>query len=48
MLKAPSIAIARYVMDGFVSAFGDHVRALRLSRGLSQEDVAHLAGNHVT
>ena len=35
-------------MDAFVTAFGAHVRALRLERGLSQEDVAHLAGIHVT
>ena len=35
-------------MDAFVAAFGAHVRALRLARGLSQEEVAHLAGLHVT
>ena len=35
-------------MDGFVSAFGDHVRSLRLARGLSQEEVARSAGIHVT
>jgi len=35
-------------MDAFVSAFGAHVRSLRLTRGLSQEEVAHLAGIHVT
>ena len=35
-------------MDAFVSAFGAHVRSLRLARGLSQEEVAHSAGIHVT
>ena len=35
-------------MDAFVSAFGAHVRALRLAREMCQEDVAHLAGIHVT
>ena len=35
-------------MDAFTSAFGAHVRSLRLGRGLSQEEVAHLAGLHVT
>ena len=35
-------------MDAFVAAFGAHVRALRLARGLSQEEVAHRAGLHVT
>ena len=35
-------------MDAFVTAFGAHVRSLRLARGSSQEDVAHLAGIHVT
>ena len=35
-------------MDAFVSAFGAHVRSLRMARGLSQEEVAHLAGIHLT
>ena len=35
-------------MDAFVSAFGAHVRSLRLAHGLSQEEVAHSAGIHVT
>ena len=35
-------------MDAYVSAFGAHIRTLRLERGLSQEEVAHLAGVHVT
>ena len=35
-------------MDAFTAAFGAHVRALRLAHGLSQEEVAHLAGIHVT
>ena len=35
-------------MDAIVAAFGAHIRSLRLERGLSQEDVAHLAGIHVT
>ena len=34
-------------MDSFTSAFGAHVRLLRLGRGMSQEEVAHLAGVHV-
>ncbi len=35
-------------MDAYVSAFGAHIRMLRLERGLSQEEVAHRAGVHVT
>ena len=35
-------------MDAFVTAFGAHIRSLRLERGLSQEEVAHSAGIHVT
>lgn len=35
-------------MDAFIAAFGAHVRSLRLARGLSQEEVAHVAGIHVT
>ena len=35
-------------MDAFVAAFGGHLRSLRLARGLSQEEVAHRAGLHVT
>ena len=34
-------------MDAFTAAFGSHVRSLRLSLGLSQEEVAHRAGFHV-
>jgi len=35
-------------MDAYVSAFGSHIRALRHERELSQEEVAHRAGLHVT
>ena len=35
-------------MDSFTSAFGAHIRSLRLGLGMSQEEVAHLAGLHVT
>ena len=35
-------------MDAFVVAFGAHIRALRVEQGLSQEEVAHRAGLHVT
>jgi len=35
-------------MDDFAVAFGAHIRALRLSQRLSQEEVAHRAGIHVT
>ena len=35
-------------MDSFTTAFGAHVRSLRLGRGMSQEEVAHRAGLHVT
>ena len=35
-------------MDAFATAFGAHIRSLRLGRGMSQEEVAHLAGIHVT
>ena len=35
-------------MDAYVSAFGAHIRALRHERALSQEEVAHRAGLHVT
>ena len=35
-------------MDAFTAAFGAHLRLLRLSLGLSQEEVAHRAGVHVT
>jgi len=31
-----------------LAAIGAHVRSLRLARGLSQEEVAHRAGLHVT
>jgi len=35
-------------MDVFITAFGAHIRSLRLERGLSQEEVAHRATVHVT
>ena len=35
-------------MDAFSTAFGTHLRSLRLKLGLSQEEVAHRAGLHVT
>ena len=35
-------------MDSFTSAFGAHVRSLRLGRGMSQAEVAYLAGLHLT
>ena len=35
-------------MDAFSVAFGAHLRALRQKRGLSQEELAHRAGVHVT
>ena len=35
-------------MDAFTTAFGAHVRSLRRGLGLSQEEVAHRAGLHVT
>lgn len=35
-------------MDAFTTAFGAHIRSLRLSLGLSQEEVADRAGVHVT
>ncbi|MCH8205882.1 MAG: helix-turn-helix transcriptional regulator [Chloroflexi bacterium] len=35
-------------MDSFLAAFASHLRTLRLQRGLSQEEVAHRAGLHVT
>ena len=35
-------------MDAFTTAFGAHVRSLRHQLGLSQEEVAHRAGFHVT
>ena len=35
-------------MDAYSIAFGTHVRTLRQKVGLSQEEVAHLAGIHVT
>ncbi len=35
-------------MDDYSIAFGAHFRSLRQQRGLSQEEVAHLAGIHVT
>ena len=35
-------------MDAFTIAFGAHLRSLRQKYGLSQEEVAHRAGIHVT
>ena len=35
-------------MDSFTTAFGAHIRELRRAHGLSQEEVAHGAGVHVT
>ena len=35
-------------MDEFTKAFGTYVRYLRQQKGLSQEEVAHRAGIHVT
>ena len=36
------------VMDDYCLAFGAHLRSIRQCLGLSQEEVAHLAGVHVT
>ena len=35
-------------MDDYQIAFGAHLRLLRQQAGLSQEELAHLAGIHVT
>lgn len=35
-------------MDAFAVAFGTYLRTLRRDLGLSQEEVAHRAGIHVT
>lgn len=35
-------------MDPFLISFGAHLRALRLGMKLSQEEVSHRAGVHVT
>ena len=35
-------------MDEYSIAFGAHLRSLRQQRGLSQEEVAHSSGIHVT
>ena len=35
-------------MDAFTAAFGAHIRTLRQGKQMSQEEVAHLAGIHVT
>jgi transcriptional regulator with XRE-family HTH domain len=39
---------SRIVPDSYLAAFGSHVRSLRKKAGLSQEDVAGMAGIHVT
>ena len=35
-------------MDAYQNSFGQHVRHLRASLGVTQEEVAHRAGVHVT
>ena len=35
-------------MDAFIATFGARLRELRQAQGLSQEEVAHRAGVHVT
>ena len=35
-------------MDNYQLQFGRHIRQLRTSHGLTQEEVAHRAGFHVT
>ena len=35
-------------MDAFISTFGARIRSLRRDMGLSQEELAHRAGIHVT
>ena len=35
-------------MDDYSKAFGAHIRLLRQQLGISQEEVAHRAGTHVT
>ena len=35
-------------MDHFLTSFGAHLRALRLGLRLTQEEVSHRAGIHVT
>ena len=35
-------------VDDYQAAFGRQVRAMRMQRGATQEDVAHRAGVHVT
>ena len=35
-------------MDAFTIAFGAYLRSLRQKNGLSQEELAHRAGIHVT
>ena len=34
--------------DDYSKAFGAHIRLLRQQQGLSQEEIAHRAGIHVT
>jgi transcriptional regulator with XRE-family HTH domain len=38
----------RNAKDPFLSGFGNHLRALRIRAGLSQEELADRAGIHVT
>ena len=35
-------------MDAYQTAFGQRIRRLRSERGVTQEEVAHRAGVHVT
>ena len=35
-------------MQTFITAFGTHLKGLRLKRGLTQEELAHRASIHVT
>ncbi|MDE2861464.1 MAG: helix-turn-helix transcriptional regulator [Chloroflexota bacterium] len=35
-------------MDAYQSAFGRHIRYIRMLQGSTQEEVAHRAGIHVT
>ena len=35
-------------METYIAAFGTHLKGLRLKHGLTQEELAHRAGIHVT